>query len=213
MPRPAGGARRRGQGPWGLPASPSTTPALGDATLRSAAASSSKGCGPGTSSAIDQRSEPGTAPWRRRGRRPALSRLDFPEPEGPTTARKRPPAGSASRSSSLSIRASRPKNSSASASSNGRSPLYGLRAAATSAPATAGSRARALARAASTSCPAARVATLRRLRERPGDRRRRGARGARAYVRSASAAPPRGAPTGAPSASCRRKGTSPVRHW
>ena len=82
--------------------------------------------------------DPGSAPARRRGTRPARTTDDLPDPDGPRTTRHRHGGGSpASRSSIRSTRRSRPKKSSASASWNARSPLYGLRGAARSRPAPA----------------------------------------------------------------------------
>ena len=57
-----------------------------------------------------------------------MTTLDFPEPDGPTSVMSREPRRNASRTSST--RASRPKKSAASASPNGRRPLYGFRASA-----------------------------------------------------------------------------------
>ena len=82
-------------------------------------------------SAIRQPSEPGIAPRRIAGRSPARTTDDLPLPLGPTTARNRVVPR---RFTSCSRSSSRPKKSSASASSNARNPLYGF---ATIAPAPA----------------------------------------------------------------------------
>ena len=58
----------------------------------SAASTWSSGSAPGTIAAITHRSEPGAAPARRRGIRPAATTLDLPEPDGPTSAISRCPA-------------------------------------------------------------------------------------------------------------------------
>ncbi len=78
--------------------------------------------GPGRMVATRHRSAPAMLPWRRAGRRPALTSEDFPLPEGPSTARNREPR---SFSRSCATSPSRPKKRSRSASSNGRRPRYG----------------------------------------------------------------------------------------
>ena len=88
---------------------------------------------------MSQPSEPGIAPRRSAGIRPARTTEDLPLPLGPTTARNRV---CASRLTSSSTSSSRPKKSAASPSSNARRPLYGF---ATIAPGTAGARVAALA--------------------------------------------------------------------
>ena len=76
----------------------------------------------------NQRSEPSIAPRRSAGIRPARTTDDFPEPDGPTTARNRDASSScSSRPRSRFVTASRPKKSPASASRKARSPLYGFR--------------------------------------------------------------------------------------
>ena len=63
----------------------------------SADSSSRNGCAPGSMSTTYQRSEPGSAPRRSAGTRPARTTDDLPEPDGPTTAgtaRARPPRAS-----------------------------------------------------------------------------------------------------------------------
>ena len=90
-------------------------------------------------SAMCHPSDPAIAPRRSAGIRPARTTDDLPLPLGPTTARKRV---CFTRLTSSSTSSSRPKKSTASPSSNARSPLYGF---ATIAPGTAGARPTALA--------------------------------------------------------------------
>ena len=66
---------------------------------------------------------PSSAPRSRAGITPASTSDDLPQPDAPTTARKRGPRR---RSSTVAICASRPKNTSASAMPNGRKPMNGL---------------------------------------------------------------------------------------
>ena len=77
--------------------------------------------------ATNQAAEPPAPPRRTRGSSPARTRLDLPLPEPPTTRINRPCGpSSVSRARISSTSPSRPKKSSASGSSNARSPLYGL---------------------------------------------------------------------------------------
>jgi hypothetical protein len=62
------------------------------ATPSSAASSSSNGCGAGTISIANHDSDRGSAPLRIAGNSPAFTRLDLPQPLGPTTARNLPRA-------------------------------------------------------------------------------------------------------------------------
>ena len=90
------------------------------ATWSSAASSSSNGSDPGTMVVMNHRSAPGRSPRRSAGSTPALTSDDFPAPDGPTAAAKRP---SARVSSICRIRSSRPKKSSESAMANGTQTL------------------------------------------------------------------------------------------
>ena len=85
-------------------------------------ASEVSGAAPGFITRTLQPAEPGSAPPRSAGMIPARASEDLPLPDAPTTARKRP---AFSRSIARWVSASRPKKSSASASSNGRKPRYG----------------------------------------------------------------------------------------
>ncbi len=86
-------------------------------TSRSASSNRPTGSAPGTTTTT-------SAPCARsRGTTPARTSELLPDPEGPTTADN---PWAATSSVSLSESSSRPKNDAASASSNGRSPLYGL---------------------------------------------------------------------------------------
>ena len=82
------------------------------------------GSGPGVNRNDAQASLPGSAPRRNAGSSPARTSDDFPLPDGETRARKRVVF---SRSNSRWTSASRPKNSSASSSSNACRPRYGQR--------------------------------------------------------------------------------------
>ena len=55
---------------------------------RKAVANSCNGCAPGVIAVMSQFWEPGSAPRRRAGIKPALTTLDLPLPLGPTTVRK-----------------------------------------------------------------------------------------------------------------------------
>jgi len=104
--------------PPALPRSRAAMSGGASKAMRSRAVSSSaKGSAPGCIRTMNQRAEPLTYPWRSMGITPACTTLDLPLPLGPTTARKRPVRlASCSRLSNRAIRASRPKNSLASAS-------------------------------------------------------------------------------------------------